>query len=75
VIAMTIDPLPPSPSAGRSPGISALPGAQQLGLAAQVPEPARGSAACRLDALQALLAALADRYQLGPPPSIARRMA
>ena len=39
-------------------------GAQQLGLAAQVLEPAGAFAACRLDALQALLAALADRDQL-----------
>jgi hypothetical protein len=39
-------------------------GAQQLRLAAQVLEPARGFAACGLDALQALLAALADRDQL-----------
>ena len=40
-------------------------GAQQLGLAAQILEPARGFAARGLDALQALLAALADRDQLG----------
>ena len=40
-------------------------GAQQLRLAAQVLEPARGLAARGLDALQALLAALADRDQLG----------
>jgi hypothetical protein len=40
-------------------------GAQQLGLAAQILEAARGLAAGRLDALQALLAALADRDQLG----------
>ena len=39
-------------------------GAQQLRLAAQILEPARGLAACGLDALQALLAALADRDQL-----------
>jgi hypothetical protein len=39
--------------------------AQQLGLAAQVLEPPRGLAAGGLDALQALLAALADRDQLG----------
>jgi hypothetical protein len=40
-------------------------GAQQLRLAAQVFEPARSFAARALDALQALLAALADRHQLG----------
>jgi hypothetical protein len=41
------------------------PSAQQLRLTAQVPEPARGALARALDALQALLAALADRDQLG----------
>ena len=40
-------------------------GAQQLRLAAEALEPARGALARALDALQALLAALADRDQLG----------
>ncbi len=40
-------------------------GAQQLRLPAQVLEPAGGFAARRPDALQALLATLADRNQLG----------
>jgi hypothetical protein len=39
--------------------------AQQLRLAAEALEPARGALARALDALQALLAALADRDQLG----------
>ena len=41
-------------------------GVQELRLAAQVLERARGFAGRGLDALQALLAALADRDQLGP---------
>ena len=40
-------------------------GAQQLRLAAEALQPARGALARALDALQALLAALADRDQLG----------
>ena len=40
-------------------------GAQQLRLATQALEPAGGTLATSLDALQALLAALADRDQLG----------
>ena len=40
-------------------------GAQQLCLAAEALEPARGALARALDALQALLAAVADRDQLG----------
>jgi hypothetical protein len=40
-------------------------GAQQLGLAAEALEPAGGPLARALDVLQALLAALADRDQLG----------
>jgi hypothetical protein len=40
-------------------------GAQQLGLAAEPLQPARGALAHALDAPQALLAALADRHQLG----------
>jgi hypothetical protein len=40
-------------------------GAQQLRLAAKSLQPARGALAARLDAVQALLAALADRDQLG----------
>ena len=40
-------------------------GAQQLRLAAEALQPARGTIARALDALQALLAALADRDQLG----------
>jgi hypothetical protein len=39
-------------------------GAQQLRLVAEALQPARGAVACGLDALQALLAALADRDQL-----------
>jgi hypothetical protein len=40
-------------------------GAQQLRLATEAPQPARRALARALDALQALLAALADRDQLG----------
>jgi transposase InsO family protein len=40
-------------------------GAQQFCLATQALQPARGTIACALDALQALLAALAHRDQLG----------
>jgi hypothetical protein len=40
-------------------------GAQQLRLAAEALQSTRGAVACALDALQALLAALADRDQLG----------
>ena len=40
-------------------------GAQQLRLAAEPLQPAGGALARALDALQALLAALADRDQLG----------
>jgi hypothetical protein len=47
------------------------PGAQQLSLAAQVLEATRGFAAGGLDALQALLAALANRDQLGLEPASA----
>jgi hypothetical protein len=43
---------------------SANAGAQQLGLAAHVLEPARSLAACRLDSLKTLLTALADGNQL-----------
>jgi hypothetical protein len=39
--------------------------AQQLRLPAEAPQPARGTLTCPLDALQALLTALADRDQLG----------
>jgi hypothetical protein len=39
--------------------------AQQLRLAAEALQPTRRTIACALDALQALLAALADRDQLG----------
>ena len=38
---------------------------EQLGLATQALEPARGAIARALDALQALLAALADSHRLG----------
>ena len=44
---------------------SADSGAQQLRLAAEPLQPARSAVACALDALQALLAALANRDQLG----------
>jgi hypothetical protein len=40
-------------------------GAQQLRLATEALQSARGALACALDALQALLAALAHRDQLG----------
>ena len=54
------------------------PGPQQLRLVAKALQPARSLAARRLDARQALLAALPDRDQLGldlPTASTARRMA
>jgi len=54
-------------------------GAQQVRLAAEPLQPARGAIAGALDALQALLAALADPETSSaltwPPPSTARRMA
>jgi hypothetical protein len=53
-------------------------GAQQLRLAAEALQPTRRLIARGLDALQALLAALAHRDQVGldlPPPSTARRIA
>ena len=53
--------------------------AQQLRLATEALQPARGTLARALNALQALLAALADRHTssalIWPPPSTARRMA
>ena len=50
-------------------------GAQHLCLAVEPVQPARGALARGLDALQALLAALADRDLTWPLPSTARRMA
>jgi hypothetical protein len=51
--------------AGERAAEGADPGAQQLRLAIQALQPARRALARALDALQALLAALADRDQLG----------
>jgi hypothetical protein len=53
-------------------------GAQQLRLATKALQPTGGSIARTLDALEALLAALTDRHQLGldlPAPSTARWIA
>ena len=52
-------------SADKGAAERANPGAQHLRLAADALQPARGAIARGLDALEALLAALADRDQLG----------